>query len=78
MRIRIKTTEMKKILPFDYQGKLIGVIHKWLGNNELHDKISLYSFSWLLGGVMVDKKAMYFRMELNCLLAFMKISILKR
>jgi CRISPR-associated endoribonuclease Cas6 len=28
------------------------VIHRWLGVNELHDKISLYSFSFLLGGTI--------------------------
>lgn len=70
MRIRIKTTSNEKILPFDYQGKLIGVIHKWLGNNELHDKISLYSFSWLLGGVMVDKKGYVFPNGAELLISF--------
>ena len=60
MRIKIKTTSNNSILPFDYQGKLIGVIHKWLGTNEIHDKISLYSFSWLLNGIMVDKKGYMF------------------
>jgi len=31
---------------------MIGVLHKWLGANELHDLISLYSFSWLMNGKM--------------------------
>lgn len=35
---------------FNYQPKLTGAIHKWLGKNKLHDAISLYSFSWLNGG----------------------------
>ena len=43
MRIYIRTTPNSSVLPFDYQQKLIGTIHKWLGNNEIHDKISLYS-----------------------------------
>lgn len=29
----------------DYFNKLLGVIHKWLGNNDVHDKTSLYTFS---------------------------------
>src|SRR6188768_1928206 len=35
---------------FNYQPKLTGAIHKWLGQNKWHDVISLYSFSWLNGG----------------------------
>lgn len=54
MRIYLKTTPNNQPVPFDYQQKLIGCLHKWLGNNELHDKMSLYSFSWLLGGVMTE------------------------
>lgn len=50
MRIYLKTTSNTEPVPFDYQQKLIGCIHKWLGDNELHDKISLYSFSWLRNG----------------------------
>lgn len=50
MRICINTTSNNEIIPFDYQQKLIGVLHKWLGNNELHDSISMYSFSWLMNG----------------------------
>ena len=53
MRIYLRTTPNDVIVPFDYQQKIVGTIHKWLGNNEIHDKISLYSFSWLLGGNMI-------------------------
>lgn len=54
MRIFLKTTPNDQIIPFDYQQKLIGTLHKWLGNNELHDRISLYSFSWLQNSIKVD------------------------
>lgn len=48
MRLHLQTTVNDGIIPFDYQKKLTGVIHKWMGsNNEEHGKISLYSFSWL-------------------------------
>ncbi len=51
MRINLKITPNNKPVPFTYQQLLLGTFHKWLGNhNELHDKISLYSFSWLNGG----------------------------
>ena len=60
MRIHIQTTSNSSVVPFDYQQKLIGTIHKWLGNNEIHDKISLYSFSWLLGGEMIKNQGFNF------------------
>jgi CRISPR-associated endoribonuclease Cas6 len=34
---------------FDYQHDLVRIFHRWLGHNDLHDKISLYSISWLQG-----------------------------
>lgn len=50
MRIKITTTPNTIPVAFDYQQKLVGTLHKWIGKNELHDDISLYSFSWLQGG----------------------------
>lgn len=50
MRIHISTTKNTSLVPFDYQQKLVGTIHKWIGDNSVHDRISLYSFSWLKGG----------------------------
>ena len=35
------------LVPFGYQQKLVGRLHSWLGENALHDEISLYSLSWL-------------------------------
>lgn len=37
----------KRLVPFDYQQKLTGRLHQWLGPNAKHDNISLYSLSWL-------------------------------
>ena len=54
MRIYLKISPNKVPVPFNYQQKLVGVIHKWIGNNRIHDSISLYSFSWLNGGKKVD------------------------
>ena len=44
MRIHLKTTANTQPVPFNYQQKLVGTIHKWIGPNSIHDKISLYSF----------------------------------
>lgn len=54
--MRIHLTLSKNIQPvdFSYQQKQVGSIHKWLGINEIHDQLSLYSFSWLKGGKKVD------------------------
>lgn len=49
MRLHLTLTPNTKPVPFNYQHQLTGALHKWLGENELHDKISLYSFSWLRG-----------------------------
>lgn len=51
MRINLTISSNTAPVPFDYQQKLVGTIHKWIGENEIHDKLSLYSFSWLRGGV---------------------------
>lgn len=50
MRIYLHLTPNTEPVPFDYQHRLVGAFHKWLGENELHDDISLYSLSWLSHG----------------------------
>lgn len=48
MRLYLTLTRNKETIPFNYQPYLTGAIHKWIGErNELHDLLSLYSFSWL-------------------------------
>jgi len=50
MRLYLKLSRNNQPIPFDYQVKLVGALHKWLGqNNTHHDGLSLYSLSWLLG-----------------------------
>lgn len=62
MRIYLHLTPNREIVPFNYQQSLVGAFHKWLGENELHDDMSLYSLSWLEGGKMRrDKKGLDFR-----------------
>jgi len=50
MRIHLKIQTTNKVIPFDHQPLLTGTIHKWLGWNDEHGKVSLYSFSQLEGG----------------------------
>lgn len=49
MRLHFTLTPNNEYVPFAYQHWLTGVFHKWLADNDLHDKISLYSLSWLDG-----------------------------
>ncbi len=51
MRINLTISSNTTPVPFDYQQKLVGTIHKWIGENDIHNKLSLYSFSWLKGGM---------------------------
>lgn len=53
MRLHLSLTTNKEIVPFEYQHFLIGAFHKWMEWNEVHDKISLYSFSWLQGSKLI-------------------------
>ena len=53
MRLHFSLTPNTETVPFDYQHFLIGTFHKWMGWNEIHDEISLYSISWLQGSKMV-------------------------
>ena len=54
MRIYLHLSPNREIVPFNYQQSLVGAFHKWLGKNELHDDISLYSLSWLSPGINTD------------------------
>lgn len=58
MRLHIHTCN-NILIPFNYQQKLTGVFHKWLGENNLeHGEVSLYSFSWLKN-TKVSNKGLY-------------------
>lgn len=76
MRILLKTSPNTTPVPFDYQQKLVGTIHKWIGNNSIHDKISLYSFSWLSGGRKADN-ALQFSQGATMFISFYDESIIK-
>ncbi|MDX9851941.1 MAG: CRISPR-associated endoribonuclease Cas6 [Anaerolineaceae bacterium] len=50
MRIHLKIRSSQERVPFDHQSLLTGTIHKWMGWNDEHGKVSLYSFSQIEGG----------------------------
>ena len=51
MRLHFTLSPNTETVPFDYPYLLTGTFHKLLGENAIHDTISLYSLSWLHGGV---------------------------
>ncbi len=53
MRLHFDLTPNTQTVPFDYQHHLVGAFHKWMGLNDIHNTISLYSLGWLKGGEMV-------------------------
>jgi CRISPR-associated endoribonuclease Cas6 len=55
MRIYLTLSKNTETVPFAYQQLLTGVLHKWIGKNEVHDEMSLYSFSWLKNGKASSK-----------------------
>lgn len=67
MRLHLTTTPNTEVVPFEYQQKMVGTLHKWLGNaNKEHGFLSLYSFSWLQngkkcsGGINFERGAKWF------------------
>jgi CRISPR-associated endoribonuclease Cas6 len=49
MRLQLKLSRNRETVNFNHLPVLVGALHKWLGPNEEHDGLSLYSFSWLQG-----------------------------
>lgn len=78
MRIYIKTTPSTRIVPYDYQQRLTGVLHKWLGDNDLHDLISLYSYSWLMKGEGKGKSGLSFDRGSEWFISFYDDTYLKK
>lgn len=70
MRLHLSLSPNLETVPFNYQHQLTGALHKWLGNNDLHDKISLYSFSWLRGKSQQTKGGLNFPDGANLFISF--------
>ena len=61
MRIHLTLTPNTEIVPYNYQGHLVERLHKWLGDTNVHDDLSLYSLSWLWGNNQKSKNGLDFR-----------------
>lgn len=61
MRIHLKLTSNTETVPYNYQGHLVERFHHWLGKNDVHDELSLYSLSWLWGRTATGKNGFNFR-----------------
>ena len=46
-------------VPFSHLHRLAGAVHKWLGPNDVHDGLSLYSFGWLGGAKRVGDELQF-------------------
>ena len=77
MRIYLKISVPNKIIPFNHQPQLVGVIHKWLGWNEEHGKLSLYSCSRLEGG-KAAQEGLKFNKETELFFSSYNVDILKK
>ncbi|MCC7467456.1 MAG: CRISPR-associated endoribonuclease Cas6 [Saprospiraceae bacterium] len=60
MRIYLKLSANRILVDFNYQVKLVGALHKWLGSNAFHGKQALFSMSWLNGGRSADQQGLHF------------------
>ena len=77
MRIHLKIKTTNKIVPFDHQPFLTGTIHKWLGWNNEHGNVSLYSFSWLEGGKRAES-GLRFEKETSFFFSSYKSDLIKK
>lgn len=59
MRLNLTLSKNRENVPFNHLPVLAGALHKWLGPNDVHDGLSLYSFSWLQGAV-ANKEGLQF------------------
>ena len=50
IRLNLRLTANDEPVPYNHLHRLTGFLHRCIGENELHDRLSLYSFGWLGGG----------------------------
>lgn len=50
MRLHLRLSPNTEPVPFDHLNRLTGALHTWVGKNDVHDGLSLYSFGWLRNG----------------------------
>lgn len=50
MRLNLRLTANDETVPYNHLHRLTGFLHRCIGENDLHDGLSLYSFGWLQDG----------------------------
>lgn len=60
MRIQLVLSPSTEPVPFSYLQDLRFALHRWLGPNDFHDDLSLYSIGWLKGGQKIGQN-LHFR-----------------
>ena len=77
MRVHLKINADNLTIPFDHQPLLVGTIHKWLGWNEEHGNVSLYSFSRFEGG-RATKDGLKFKQECTFFFSSHQIELIQK
>ena len=77
MRIHFKIKTSGELIPYDHQPLLTGAIHKWLGWNDEHGVISMYSFSQLEGG-KANPNGLRFERETSFFFSSYKFDLIKK
>lgn len=61
MRLHLSISPSRQIISYNYQRRLTGAIHKWLGpDNPYHGQPALFSFSMLNGAENVEGRGLRF------------------
>jgi len=77
MRIVLNLSNNYEQVPFNYQRYFVGAFHKWLGENSIHDDLSLYSLSWLIGGKK-NYKGLEFKHGAQWMISAHDVTLLKQ
>ncbi|RYU92864.1 CRISPR-associated endoribonuclease Cas6 [Emticicia agri] len=78
MRLILNLSRNKVIVPFNYQEVQVSKLHYWLGKNDIHDSLSLYSFSWLKGGKAIDNRGLDFRQGAQYFISCFDVDLIKQ
>lgn len=76
MRIHLKIKSKNQVIPFNHQPLMVGTIHKWLGWNEFHGTIALFSFSRLEGAKPI-KEGLKFEKDTTFFISAYDVNVIK-
>jgi CRISPR-associated endoribonuclease Cas6 len=77
MRIYLKIKAKGIRIPYNHQHLLTGTIHKWMGRNDEHGKLSFYSFS-RLEGAKANKNSLNFENETSFFISASNSELIKK